>query len=230
LINIIFEKQQTAISICKKLCKEFVSPRPDDDFVAELANVFIENNFELTPTLSYLFKSAYFYSDEVIATKIKSPVDFLLGTLKLLQVEVNDFSYIKQFTGRLGQEIFNPPDVRGWEGQRKWLNSTTYLLRNEFIHSLFTGVDLEGNPLPIKIDILKLVRSFSSSENAEQFVEEASQYLFQYPISQEKKKILLDILLGGLDSSYYSTYNDKAEDKLTSFFKTALTFSEYQLH
>jgi uncharacterized protein (DUF1800 family) len=230
VVEIIFQKPETSNCFCRKLCREIVSSNTPESFIEEASNVFAANNFELRNLLFFIFSSNYFYSSEVKASKIKSPYDFIVGTTKFLNIGLPNESYFYDFAIRLGQELFNPPDVRGWEGQRKWLNTATYTLRNTFIDCIIDNVDLEGNNLNSNFDIVQYARSFSSSEDAVKFIEEVTLFLLQYPLSQERKQLLLDILLDGNESVYWSTYAANAEINLKKFFKTVLKFEEFQLH
>ena len=129
VVDVIFEErtQQVAYFICSKLYQAFVYEEPDVTFVLELAGVFQENNFEIEPVLSALFKSAHFFDRQVIGAKIKSPADLVAGMLKetglqpagsTLDVMVVQFQDMEQI-------LLDPPDVSGWHGYRSWLSTNT---------------------------------------------------------------------------------------------------------
>jgi uncharacterized protein (DUF1800 family) len=232
IINIIFEKEETAKFICRKLYKEFVYYKPDETIVTEMASVFRNNNYEVKPVLAYLFKSEHFYKPEFLGAKIKSPAEIIIGTLKNLELSNPDTafqSYLFDMGKSLQQELFEPPDVRGWEGQRKWISSTTFPQRNSYTDSLINGKKLNGQKLTLVLKPIDFARSFSSSENATQFVEDVTGYFFLFPLTTARKQFLLETLLDGTIAANYSTYTPMADVRIQKFFKALMRLPEYQL-
>lgn len=128
--DILFEERGLKIAeyICGKIYRHFVSPQADEDAVQTLAATLITNNFELAPVLRQLFKSEHFFSDAVVGAQIKSPIDYFLSFIKMGEFgELTDelLDGLLYFAGMLGQDIFNPVDVAGWQGDRSWVNNTT---------------------------------------------------------------------------------------------------------
>ena len=129
VIDIIFAQRESEVAhfICGKLYKYFVSPVVDQLAVNELATTFINNNYEIAPVLKQMFKSEHFFDEDVIGVKIKSPMEMMVSFI----VE-SDFGYdetvlsgTQYYGGLLGQEIFNPVDVAGWQGNHEWVNTST---------------------------------------------------------------------------------------------------------
>jgi len=230
LVDIIFEQAETARFICRKLYKEFVFYKVDESFVDQMANVFRNNNYEIKPVLSFLFQSEHFYEDQFKGGKIKSPIEFLVGTLKNFDLKQNiAFDYLSRTSQTLQQFLFNPPDVKGWTGQRNWISSTTYPTRNVFTDAIITGKQVNGQVLSFKADILAYSRSYKSSEKADQFVKEVCDQFGLFEVSQKRKDALLENLLSGTTVANWSTYTPMASSRLESFFKTLLRLPEYQL-
>ncbi len=232
IVDIIFTKEETAKFICRKLYKEFVYYIPDETVVAELANIFRDNNYELKPLFSAMFKSEHFYNEQIKASRIKSPHELMIGMIKQFQVENINYNYVIKMAEKLQQLLFSPPDVRGWEGQRKWISTTTLPLRNNFTDSVITGVnplEEENNLIGFKVNVIDFTRSFDSAENAEQFVNDILNYFILFPLSQNTKDRMLQILLDGSAKEDWSTYNREAESRLTKFFKAVTSLPEYQL-
>ncbi|RMF03893.1 MAG: DUF1800 domain-containing protein, partial [Bacteroidetes bacterium] len=71
--------QEIATYICGKIYRHFVHPLAPEAIVAELAQTFIDNNWELLPVFRQLFRSEHFFDEEVIGVQIKSPLDMMLG-------------------------------------------------------------------------------------------------------------------------------------------------------
>ncbi len=230
IVDIIFEQAETARFICRKLYKEFVFYKTDEVFVEEMAKVFRNSKYEIKPVLAFLFKSDHFYQSQFRGGKIKTPTEFIVGTLKNFDLKQNiDFEYISKASQTLQQFLFNPPDVKGWRGQRDWISSTTYPTRNVLTDSIITGKQVNGRALSFKVDILPYARSFKTSEKAAEFVKEVSEHFCLFELSEKRKNDLLETLLSGTVITNWSTQAAMANTRLEAFFKALLRLPEYQL-
>jgi uncharacterized protein (DUF1800 family) len=229
LIDHIFTQPQTAVFICTKLYKEFIHYQPDQAFVDQMAAVFRQANFLVKPVLAFLFKSDHFYETRFISSRIKSPVELVIGSAKFFNITNPDYRYLHETARQLQQSLFEPPDVRGWEGQRKWISSVTYPVRNTFTDSIINGKKLNGQSLNFKIDPLSYARSYASAEDATRFVSDVSSYVIQFPLSKARKDFLLETLLSGTIVSNWSTFTPMADTRIANFIKALLRLPEYQL-
>ncbi|MCX7874809.1 MAG: DUF1800 domain-containing protein [Melioribacteraceae bacterium] len=231
VINLIFTEKSTPASefICRKLYKEFIYYLPNEEYVKQLATLMRNNNFNLKPVLSSLFKSQYFHSQEIRGAKIKSPIEFLISLIRYFNIKYDNdlLNLIRTKSKELEQEILNPPDVRGWEGQRRWINTTSYPARNIFSDSIINGIKI--NNKTYKVDVLTYARSYPSSENAVEFINDITKVLFQYPLSQKRKDYLLTSLLDGTAVQNWSTYNTGASSRLSKFLIELMRLPEFQL-
>jgi hypothetical protein len=129
VISIIFAQRgaEVAQHICNKLYTYFASPEPDQAIIDEMASTFISNNFEIAPVLKQLFKSEHFFDDDLVGVKIKSPMEVILSTIKdgNFSYDDNVIEAARYYGGLLGQEIFDPVDVAGWQGNHTWINTST---------------------------------------------------------------------------------------------------------
>ncbi len=129
--NILFEERGNLVAehICRKLYEAFVSPEIDENIVTQLAGIFISNDFEIEPVLRALFKSEHFFDDANIGILVKSPIESVVSFLKegnfQIQGTNEELDGIIYLAAQLGQEMFNPVDVAGWQGNREWINSNT---------------------------------------------------------------------------------------------------------
>jgi len=133
VIDILFQERPNEIAgfICGKLYEFFVHPDSADDagnaqmIIAQLANTMVSNNFEIAPVLSQLFKSQHFFDDEAIGVIIKSPFDIYLNLINEtgFAYDNNTLLNVVDTTRMLGQELFDPVDVAGWQRDRTWINT-----------------------------------------------------------------------------------------------------------
>lgn len=133
VVNLIFTQraQQAATFICTKFYQFFVAHEPDPDIIAALASTFLSNNFEIVPVLRQLFKSQHFFDDANIGHLLKSPLELQVGLMHQLQINYDPsiLNAIFYDAYELGQELFNPINVAGWEGHRTWINENTLTRR-----------------------------------------------------------------------------------------------------
>lgn len=129
IIDILAEQKAMGDFICGKLWKYFAAEAIDETAVAGLADTFRTGNYELKPVLRQLFLSEAFYGPAVMGTQIKSPAQFVVKLTHDLSLETVPPVALTQATARLGQDLLYPPNVKGWEGNRAWINSNTLLIR-----------------------------------------------------------------------------------------------------
>ncbi|MFK7832950.1 MAG: DUF1800 family protein [Winogradskyella sp.] len=128
VIDILFQEKAPLIAahICKKLYTYFVSPTVNETIVTEMANQFVID-FNIENILRTLFKSQHFFDVKTIGTQIKSPYDLSMSYLKVTGFSLQQEFYEAMiwFNGLMGQQLFDPVDVAGWQGDRDWINSST---------------------------------------------------------------------------------------------------------
>jgi uncharacterized protein (DUF1800 family) len=130
LIDVILEQEATARFIGGKLYRFFVREDPGAELENELAVLLRRHEYEIAPFLEQIFLSRDFYSTASSGTQIKSPVHLLISTYrKLGLVEMPTTPDLASMTGGLGQRLFQPPNVKGWDGGRTWINPSTLFQR-----------------------------------------------------------------------------------------------------
>lgn len=92
--------------------------------------------------LREIFSSRAFWAAENRLALIKSPVDWVLGTLNSLELEAPDPLPLSFALRQLGQDLFAPPNVKGWPGGDVWINSSTLLARKSVLERMFRSVEI----------------------------------------------------------------------------------------
>ncbi len=149
VLDIILAQPQTAQFIVEKLWREFVSPDPDPQQVQLLAAQF-RKNYEIAPLVAALLKTPQFRDPKNYGTLTKSPIDLVAGTLRSFGVTLDDGRFPALVSARLGQALFNPPNVKGWPGGESWINSQTLVQREQFLQALSRGFNNLGGDAPEK--------------------------------------------------------------------------------
>ena len=133
VIDILFTQRPDEVAgfICTRLYEFFVHPDSKDPtgnaqvIINGMAATFIANNFELAPVLRELFKSQHFFDETTIGVIIKSPFDLYFNFTKELGFGHDDglVRNMIDAAALVGQELFNPVDVAGWQRNRQWINT-----------------------------------------------------------------------------------------------------------
>jgi uncharacterized protein (DUF1800 family) len=176
IVNIIFDQgtpsgYTAAYWVCQKIYQEFVYFVPNTSVIDAMANIMLKNSFAIAPVMQALLSSAHFYDNSVIGAQIKSPVTYV-GTLVrefamtypafdptepfVLSTDatgINTYSdpnptltLLTAICNQQGQELLNPPNVKGWPGGETWLSAGSFENR-ELYSAYMTGDLLDGNTI-----------------------------------------------------------------------------------
>lgn len=138
VVDLCLQQPACARFLANKLLRNFVMPTPPDGLVEQLAANIRANDLVLAPVLRELFGSKRFFSVEARAALIKSPLDLALGAQRVLDCRVHLQATATLLAG-LGQDLFDPPTVKGWDGGRVWITSASLLRRDNFASELCLG-------------------------------------------------------------------------------------------
>lgn len=129
IINIILEQKATAIFLTGKLYSFFVNEQVDEQRVQQLATGFYQSNYNIGQLLNSIFSADWFYDQQNIGTRIKSPVELMVGIRRMLPMQLERPEIQLLFQKTLGQVLFYPPNVAGWPGGKNWIDSSALMLR-----------------------------------------------------------------------------------------------------
>lgn len=150
-IRTVLDHGQAANFISGKIVQYFVCDEPKLTGAAlePLAKRFRESGLQIAPLIEQILASNFFYSSSAIARKIRSPVELNLSVLRALEATTNTVK-LAQGMMQIGQGLFYPPNVKGWDGGRTWINSATLLGRTNLLDQIlhdettrFAGGSLE---------------------------------------------------------------------------------------
>ncbi|MCC6195935.1 MAG: DUF1800 domain-containing protein [Burkholderiales bacterium] len=136
VLDIILAKPQTSQFVTAKLWREFVSPTPDAGEVTRIAQVFRGRGYDIKAALRALLMSDAFWAADNRGTLVKSPVELVVGTVRQLEVTPPAAMPFAVAAAGMGQNLFSPPNVKGWPGGEAWINSDTLLARKQFVDRL----------------------------------------------------------------------------------------------
>lgn len=133
-VRIVLEQPHLERFLARKWFRFFVAdePQPSDELLQPLADCFRAHELHIAPAIKMLLQSNLFFSAHAIGRKIKSPVELIAGMLRSLDATSNT-QLIAQGLMSIGQGLFYPPNVKGWDGGRAWINSSTLLGRSNLV-------------------------------------------------------------------------------------------------
>ena len=129
VLEAIVAQPQADKFITGKLWKFFAGTEASEELTSALAAEFHRSGGNFKPLLTTIFRSEEFYSDSVIRNQVKSPVQWLVGTVRMLERELPGPFISFQLTRTLGQDLFAPPNVKGWDGGLSWITTNNLLAR-----------------------------------------------------------------------------------------------------
>ena len=142
VLNILLAQPATAEWITQKLWRDLISDKPDPVTVKQLAAVFRNQHYEIRPLLRAMLLSDAFWAPQNRGNLVKSPVELLVGSVRQLEIHQLDPRVLAVASRQLEQDLFAPPNVKGWPGNDSWINSTTLLNRKQFIDKLTRGAEM----------------------------------------------------------------------------------------
>ena len=141
VIDLLLARPETSQFIAAKVWREFVSSTPQRAEVARWAEVLRDARYDVKPLLRVVLMSEAFWSQEHRGALVKSPVELVAGTLRTFGIHPGDLRPAVFACAALGQNLFAPPNVKGWAGGQAWIDSSTLLARQQFIDRVFRGSD-----------------------------------------------------------------------------------------
>lgn len=158
VIKLTATRPETASRLAKKLWEWYSYPDPEAKIVEKLAATFKAADFQIKPVLREIVAMPEFWSTKCVRQKVKSPAEFIIGTIR--QLELNTFLEslrpqattpttplppILRATGGLlwgsmyqqGLQLLFPPDVSGWRWGDAWLTSANMAERMKFAATIF---------------------------------------------------------------------------------------------
>ena len=223
IIDMICERPECARFLAKKIWTFFVTSDPTRENISDLAVLLQSNRYRIAPTLSTLFQSAAFYSPRVIGHQIKSPVQWMIQTTRMLEIPLPDARVLESSLGALGQVLFQPPNVKGWDGGRAWISASSLLYRYNLASYLLSGKAriLGGGKASVANLPMERIAPARVRNDAETLTETASFRVFNRPLPTKEKEQFLSFLNG--------KPRPFSDPVIRDFLQVMMSTPEYQL-
>ncbi len=212
-VRIILAQDAAPRFIARKLVNYFVCDQPvSDELVEPLARELRDNGFHIEPVVRRILTSRYFYSQASVGQKIRSPVELAIGLLRCLEGTVGTIALATALQP-LGQRVFFPPNVKGWDGGRKWINATTLIGRVNLVSKLLRDDN-------VRFANGSLADYFQDSETPDRLVDELAGLLLAVSLPNSARRELISIA---------KLHKGKVAQGANDVLRTLATLPEFQL-
>ncbi len=171
LAALLLEEPATSARLAWRLSHEFFGEGAiDDRAIAALAMALRAHDLDSGWGVATVLRSRLFFDAANLGRRVASPVDFILGAVRALEIldPAPPAPVLADWCGRLGQDLFYPPNVGGWPGGRSWITTRSALGRANFASAL-AGVDPAGLGSPF--DPIALAERHGQSRNPSFFAQ-----------------------------------------------------------
>jgi uncharacterized protein (DUF1800 family) len=156
-IDAILARKECAQYVTRRLYNFFCADVPPDErggdrelpegqraFLRRLGDSLYADEYNIGKTLRRLLLSKHFYSPRFMGQQIKSPSVLVAGAARSLDAPARDLSILSDAMDLMGQSLYHPPSVKGWDGGRSWINTSTLFVRQNLMAYMLTGRKPQG--------------------------------------------------------------------------------------
>lgn len=208
VIDLILQRDICPRYVAGKVYRHFVSDDLDDALNRALGDLLWQARYDLRPMLRTLLASKAFYRRENIGVQIKSPVQLVVGTVRVLGRSMPDAQALAGPLRQMGQVPLMPPNVKGWPGGRLWVNTSTLFARYNAAVRIVDNTDLG-----------RLTREMNPGRDPATVADAWLERLIGRPIDQEKRQTLIDALDGRAEQN----------ENVRKMVQLIVSMPEYQL-
>jgi uncharacterized protein (DUF1800 family) len=225
-IDVLLKQPACSKFIAKNLLKEFVHPDPTQIHIDHYAKRLVDNDWQIKPVLREMVSSRLFFSDWSYRSRIKSPVELAVGAAQAVGGKV-DTAFLRDSCTRMGQNLLNPPNVKGWEGNEDWINANTVMLRFNFAMQMTAQRQQE---FVRKSELDKWLRQ-TNIKTADDVVTYYTNLMLDGKLNDETKEKLLDFMNRGPkgEKKNFVMSTEMVNTKVKGLLHLMMSMPEYQL-
>ncbi|MGH2370302.1 MAG: DUF1800 domain-containing protein, partial [Chloroflexota bacterium] len=186
VIDLILAHPSCAWHVSTRLFEFFAYDQPEPATLAPVVDVFRATKGSIKAVVQAILTSPALYSARAYRAKVKAPIELIAGMARALGLET-DAQDLPPSARRMGQTLFNPPNVAGWPGGEQWLNTTTWLERVNLANRVLTGRRAGQSQ---RIGLLSLIRRGGAAA-PEQVVDSLLDVLVDGQVGPEQRQTLM---------------------------------------
>ncbi len=262
LMNMIFAQPEVARYIVRKLYRYFVyydiTADIETNVIVPLADTFRSSGYNISTVMRALLTSQHFYDAAQMGCLIKSPLDYILSTVRTFDVPQTSnttdyYTIYRQFTDLYNACVNNrmrfnqAPNVAGWPAyytapsyHELWINADTLRQRKSFADNMTTG---GGYYSSYKINALAFTATLTNPSDSNALIDEVLELTHPLPVDATVKAALKNILLSNqVTESYWmqawtnyigaptnTGYINTARTRLQLLYQAIINMAEFDL-
>lgn len=234
VIQIIVDQQATAKFVATRLFQFFASDDVDseshDQVISEMEDAYFDSGYEIKAVLRTLFNSDYFKSEECMYSRVKGPVESVVGTARLAgsyqqpHLDVDKLWFQTMF---MGQGVLAPPTVEGWHEGVEWIDSGSLVERVNYAAKEFGDTTKSG----VRDIISRLSRTYSEQINVPDLVDGCLDLIGPIQVGDNTRDSLIDFVSEFSDNNVLdiSSFDSKGSKCVAQTLGLIASTREYQL-
>ena len=193
VLDILSQNEYTARFLSKKIATKFVQDNPPEALIKIMSKAYLESSGNLTEVYRSMFYSDYFWKDEAIRSKIKSPFELAISTIRILDSELTQQKGLLNNITAMGQSIYRYQAPTGYpDSATAWVNTGSLISRMNF------GLSIAGNKIRGVSSDLKKLNTFGGvfhePESVQHALEVYARLLMPYRDLEETLRILEPVI------------------------------------
>ncbi len=149
IIDVILANPRTSVYLTEKLWLSLVNQDIESNTakneIERIAAILKNNNYAIKPWLRAMLLSSSFTAKQNRAVLIKSPLELIVGMYKQTGMPVKNKKSLPKLVKSMGQDLMDPPNVKGWAGGQAWITSQTLLVRQQFLSRAMRAMEMPEN-------------------------------------------------------------------------------------
>jgi uncharacterized protein (DUF1800 family) len=170
LVRMLLGHPATAKRLAFRICELLIGEEAADAAsVEELAEGLQQHDLNIGWAIETVLRSQAFFADKNLGKRVLSPVEYVIGAARALELfdPPSSTLVLAEWTTRLGQDLFYPPNVGGWPAGRSWLTTRSVIGRANYAAALIDGVRV-GRPGPL--DAVALAQRHGQAKDRETMI------------------------------------------------------------
>ena len=183
VVGIILEQPATADRLAWRICDLLMGEGMTKPEIKALADGLRSHQLDVGWAVATVLRSRAFFASSHLGTRVQSPIEYIVGAVRALELLDPPPStlVLADWAARVGQDLFNPPNVGGWPGGRSWLSGRSLIGRANFATALVDGRGV-GRDAPF--DPISLASRYGRDGNRDQTVSFCAELLLGFSPDQ----------------------------------------------
>ncbi len=143
LVKVLLQQDACPRYVARKIITYFEGVEPDKARLEQYAAFLRRCDFQIQPFLRKLFLDPAFYRDEIVGARVQSPIEFMVSTSRRMGTQVPAI-ILGSGAALLGQRLFAPPSVKGWDEGISWITTSSLMQRGNLVGMMLGIVTMDN--------------------------------------------------------------------------------------